>query len=208
LESAHAFQIPNSKFQIHSAGYSVLELVFAFGLVVTLSALTVPNLFAGIDEFRTAGAVHYMSARLQRARMEAVMRSRAAALRFEQRSDGRYAFASYADGNRNGVLTSDIARGIDQRIDPPEFLADRFAGVDFGALPGLPAVDPDGPPPANDPIRLGTGRSATFTALGTATPGSVYIRGRHVQYAVRIFGETGKTHLQRFNPRNRQWERL
>jgi type II secretory pathway pseudopilin PulG len=200
--------MPNSKFPILAAGYSVLELVFAVGLVVTLTSLTVPNLFAGIDEFRTAGAVHYVSARLQRARMEAVMRSRAVAIRFEQRSDSHYAFASYADGNRNGVLTVDIARGIDRRTEPPEFLSDKFPGVDFGALPGLPAVDPDGTPPGDDPIRLGTGRTATFTALGTSTPGSVYIRGRHVQYAIRIFGETGKTRVQRFNSRTRQWEPL
>jgi type II secretory pathway pseudopilin PulG len=202
------FQIPNSKFRILSAGYSVLELVFAVGLVVTLTSLTVPNLFGGVDEFRTAGAVRYVSARLQRARMEAVMRSRAVAIRLEQRSDGRYGFASYADGNGNGVQTSDIARGIDRSIEPVELLADRFTGVDFGVLPGLPAADPDGIPPGNDPIRLGAGSTATFTPLGTATPGTLYIRGRHAQYAIRIFGETAKTRVQRFNMRTLQWEPL
>ena len=50
---------------------------------------------------------------------------------------------------------------------------------------------------------------ATFTATGTATAGSLYIRGRRdVQYVVRIFGETGKTRILKFNPRTRQWNPL
>jgi type II secretory pathway pseudopilin PulG len=194
--------------RISAAGYSLLELVFAVGLLVTLTAMAAPDLVAGIDDYRTAGAAHYMAARLQRARMEAVMRSRAVAIRFEPAGGGRYGFAIYTDGNRNGILAVDIARGVDRKIGTAEFLADTFAGADFGTLPGLPPVEPGGPPPGNDPIRLGAGSIATFTPLGTATPGSMYIRGRHAQYAIRIFGETGKTRVQRFNTRTRQWRPL
>jgi type II secretory pathway pseudopilin PulG len=201
-------QLPNSDCRVRSSGYSLLELVVAVGLGVTLTAMATPNLLAGVDEYRTAGAAHYISARLQRARMEAVMRSRAVAVRFERAAGGRYAFAPYIDANRNGVLAVDIARGIDKRIGPAEFLTDRFAGVDFGTLPGLPAVEPGATPPGDDPIRLGPGSTATFTPLGTATAGSLYIRGRSAQYAIRIFGETGKTRVQRFNTSNRQWKPL
>ncbi len=199
--------MPNSRFHVHSIGYSLLELLFALGLVMTMGAMAAPQLLASVDEYRTAGAARYVCVRLQRARMEAVMRSRAVAVRFE-RVNGRYAFAVYVDGNRNGVLTSDIARGIDERSAAPEHLADRFAGVDFGTLPGLPPVEAGGWPPGDDPIRLGTGSIATFTAIGTATAGSVYVCGRHAQYVVRIFGATGKTRVQRFNMRTRQWTPL
>jgi type II secretory pathway pseudopilin PulG len=206
-ESAPAFHMPNSRLHAHSVGYSLLELMFALGLAMTMSAMAAPQLLAGVDEYRTAGAARYVSARLQSARMEAVMRSRAVAIRFE-RVNGRYAFAMYVDGNHNGVLTSDIARGVDERVVAAELLAERFAGVDFGTVPGLPAVEAGGQPPGDDPIRLGAGSMATFTAIGTATPGSVYVRGRHSQYVVRIFGATGKTRVQRFNTRTRQWKPL
>jgi hypothetical protein len=81
--------------------------------------------------------------------------------------------------------------------------------VEFGALPGLPPVDPGGTAPGSDPIRLGSGNIASFSSLGTSSSGTVYLRGRRdAQYAVRIFGETGKTRMLKFDPRTRQWRQL
>jgi hypothetical protein len=49
----------------------------------------------------------------------------------------------------------------------------------------------------------------SFTAQGTATPGSLYIRGSgRAQFVVRIFGETGKTRILRFDPRSGTWKPL
>jgi hypothetical protein len=46
----------------------------------------------------------------------------------------------------------------------------------------------------------------TFTPTGTATSGSLYIRGRRdAQYVVRVYGETGKTRVLKFVPRSGQW---
>src|SRR6185436_2024995 len=164
-------------------GYSLIEVVFVLGLGVTLSAVAVPQYLAGIDDFRASGAARYVSARFQRARMEAVMRSTPVALQFAQTPDG-YRYAVYLDGNGNGVLTSDIASGVDRQINAAEQLRDRFAGVDFGAVPGLPPIDPGGTAPGTDPIRLGAGSLASFTPLGSSSSGTVYIRGRrNAQYA-------------------------
>ena len=72
-------------------------------------------------------------------------------------------------------------------------LSDEFPGVDFGVLPGLHPVDPSGPAPGRDPIRFGSRHMVTFTAHGTSTPGSLYIRGRDsAQYVIRVFGEAEK----------------
>ena len=178
------------------------------GLGITMSAVAVPQYLAAIDDFRASGAARYVSARLQRARMEAVMRSASVAVHFAQTPDG-YRYAVYLDGNRNGVLTEDIQHGVDRRINATERLRDHFAGVDFGAVPGLPPIDPGGPAPGNDPIRLGVSSLATFTALGTSSSGSVYIRGRRdAQYAVRIFGDTGKTRMLKFVHRTGRWSPL
>ena len=193
---------------IPSRGFSLLEIVLVAGIAVTLSAVAVPQYVTAIDDVRAAGAARYISARFQRARMEAVMRSADVALQFTS-SAGGYAYAVYVDGNHNGVLTREIQRGIDRRLGPSEQLPDQFPGVDFGAIPGLPAIDAGSTAPGSDPIRLGAGSFATFSAAGTSSSGTVYIRSRRdAQYAVRIFGATGKTRMLKFDPGTRQWRPL
>ena len=192
----------------NSRGYSLIELTFVAGLTATLGATAVPPLLANLDDVRTAGAVRYMSARLQATRMEAVRRSADVALRFT-RTAGGYTYAVYQDANGNGVRTRDIQRGVDRQIQVPERLRDQFAGVDFGTLPDLPPIDPAGPPPGTDPIKLGSSDILTFSALGTSSSGSLYIRGRRTaQYAIRVLGATGKTRVLKFDWRTRQWKPL
>lgn len=194
---------------IESHGYSLLELMMVVALGATLSAAAVPEYLSALDDIRARGAAHHLSARLQRARMEAVRRSAMVGLQVTQTPGSRYSYALYLDGNRNGVLARDIQRGVDRLIAASERLPDQFAGVEFGAVPGLPPVDPGGTAPGTDPIRLGSGSIASFSAVGTATSGTVYIRGRRdAQYAVRIFGETGKTRILKFEPRTRRWRQL
>ena len=194
-----------------SSGYSLAELAFVMGLIVTLTGIAIPQTLATLDDLRAVGATRYISTRLQRARAEAVMRSANVAMQFVPVDDhgGGYAFAVYVDGNRNGIRRRDIASGIDRRLGAVERLGDSFSGVEFGTIPSLPPVDAAAGSPGDDPIRLGPSGLATFTALGTATPGSLYIRSRRgTQYAVRIFGTTGKTRMLRFNAGTRQWKPL
>jgi type II secretory pathway pseudopilin PulG len=190
------------------SGYSLLELMAAMALSVTFTAAAIPQVLTALDDVRSNGAVHHISARLQRARMEALVRSTTVGVQFTQTASG-YNYAVYVDGNRNGVLTRDIQHGVDRLVTAAERLPDQFTGVEFGAIPGLPAVDPGGTPPGADPIRLGAGNIASFSATGTSSSGTVYIRSRRdAQYAVRIFGETGRTRMLKFDPRTRQWKQL
>ena len=189
-------------------GSSVLEVAFVAATICTLGGFAVPQTLAALDDYRAAGAARYLSGRLQRARMEAILRSADVALQIVQTPAG-YTVGVYADGNRNGVKSRDIQRGVDRVLLAPERLADHFPGVDFGAIPKLPPVDPGGTPPGDDPIRIGSSNLASFAASGTATTGSLYIRGRgSVQYVVRIYGETGKTRVLKFDARTRQWRPL
>lgn len=182
--------------------------MFVLGLATTLSAMAVPAFLTGQDELRAAGAANYVATRFQRARLEAVTRSATVAVQFTQDRAG-YVFAVYVDGNGNGVLTRDIQRGIDRQIGAAERLPDQFRGVEFGTVAGLPALDPGGTSPGIDPIRLGSGSLASFSALGTSTSGTVYIKGSGgAQYAVRIFGDTGKTRRLKFDRGDRKWKPL
>jgi type II secretory pathway pseudopilin PulG len=189
-------------------GYSLLELMMGVALCVTLSGAAVPEFLIALDDTRASGAMYHISGRLQRARMEAVTRSAMVDMKFTQ-SAASYSYAVYLDGNRNGVLSRDIQIGIDRLIMSAERLPDQFPGIEFGAIPGLPPVDPGGTPPGTDPIRLGSANMASFSAVGTSSSGTVYIRSRrNAQYAVRIFGDTGKTRMLKFDARTRLWKQL
>src|SRR3954463_352583 len=102
-------------------GYSLVETIFVAGLAVTITAMAVPQLWTGLDDYRAAGAARYIATRLQRTRMEAIARSRAVGMRF-LRIDGGYAYAEFVDGNHNGVLTREIDSGIDRPLRPAERL--------------------------------------------------------------------------------------
>jgi hypothetical protein len=182
--------------------------VFVLGLVAILSGLTVPRMLHGLEELRVRGAARYIASRMQQTRMEAVSRSANAALVFTIDGD-QVAFAPYLDGNRNGVRSLDIQHGLDRPLRREERLRDQFPGVRFGTLPDLPAVDASTAAPGGDPIRLGASSMVSFTPDGTATPGSLYLRGQgSSQFVVRVFGETGKTRILRFDLRSRTWKPL
>jgi type II secretory pathway pseudopilin PulG len=188
-----------------SRGYSLLELVWVVALITTITVIAVPPLLAGLDESRARAAARYMRGRLYETRMQAVSLSRNVALRFVQTPTG-YSFTTYVDGNRSGVLTKDIQGGIDRPLGVAERLPDHFRGVDFAVKPGLPPLDSGSPAPDGDPIKLGASDILTFSALGTSSSGSLYIAGRKgSQFALRIFGATGKIRLLQFDPREGKW---
>lgn len=189
-------------------GYSLLDLALAVGLMATGTAAALPRLLGGLDEARVAGAARYVSARFYDTRMQAVARSTDVALRFTATTTG-YVYAVYADGNGNGVLSRDIQNNVDRQIQAPEQLSSQFSGVDFGTLPGLPAIDAGSPAPGDDPVRFGVSNMVSFSALGSSSPGTLYIRGRgNTQYAVRVVGTTAKVRIFRFDARSRRWNSL
>ena len=190
-----------------ATGYSLVELLFALGLVATLGAMAVPQGVSTLDDAKTAGAARYIAGRLQQVRMAAAARAASVGMKFTL-AGSQYVFGVYVDGNGNGVRSADISSGIDFELLAPERLTDRFSGVDFGALPGLPAADPGGTPPGTNPVRLGSSNIASFGPLGTATSGSLYIRGQHAQYVVRLYGDTAKTRILKFDTRTNQWRPL
>jgi type II secretory pathway pseudopilin PulG len=186
------------------AAFSLVELMLVLGVAATIVTVSIPRFAASVDEFRAAGAARYMVARLQQARTRAIARNRDVALRITHGTRG-YVVSTFEDDNRNGVLTQDIREGIDVPVGPAERLNDQFPGVDFGALPAIPGAEGSAPP-GTDPIRLGAADAVTFTPVGTATAGSLYIRGRGaIQYVVRVYGETGRTRILKYNTRTRAW---
>jgi hypothetical protein len=187
-----------------SAGASVLEVLFATAVSITASAMAIPVVDSTIDEMRTAMAARYVEGRIRGARMDAVRRSRAVGLRFQPDPETDYEFAAFGDGNGNGVRTSEIGDGTDVPLGPVERLRDRFPGVSFGLDGTVP--DADGRVgTGEDGLRIGTARILTMSSDGTATSGTLYIRGRRGQYAIRVLGATGRTRMLQYDPSSRTW---
>jgi hypothetical protein len=161
-----------------------------------LTAVAIPETLTTIDASRALAAARYVSSRAALARMQAVTRSATVAVRFD-RDDVGFRLASYADGNYNGVRTRDIEAGVDKVVDPSVRLFELFPGVDFAlVIDGI----------AGDPIQLGASALLSFTATGTSTSGSVYVRGRDgSQYVIRVLGATGRTRLLRYDGRRGEW---
>ena len=123
-------------------------------------------------------------------------RGAAIGLRFQSDSHG-FTFALYQDGNHNGILTTDIKQQVDRMIEPSTRLSDLFAGADIGIAPGVPE---------SDPVQIGSANILTFTPNGTATSGTIYVRGKDgTQWGVRVLGATGRTRVLKYVLATHEW---
>jgi len=187
-----------------SPGFTILELLFALAITGTLTAIAVPTGLRTLDDFRTRSAARYLAARLAEARIRSIKRGCAMGLRF-QPAAADYLITSVADGNGNGLRTTEILRGIDRTLTEAEGIGAHFPGVAFGILEGVP--DADGQP-ANgaDGVRVGTSRLLSMAPDGTSSSGTLYVHGReHAQYAVRVLGVTGRVRLLEYDEAQRRW---
>ena len=185
-------------------GYSLIEVLVATMLLVIVTAMAVPIVLYSAEYSRAAGAARYLAARIGVVRMEALKRSTYVALRFEN-ENGHYRFSTYIDGNGNGIRSSEVARQIDVPLARAEQLDDHFPGVTFGVSDDVWPVTPDDAL-IGDPIRIGRSDFLSFSPMGSATSGTLYVRGQgKQQFAVRIFGVTGRVSVLRFDFQNRRW---
>jgi len=174
-------------------------------ILITLVGIGLPVLTAAQDSLRAYAAARYVSSRLALTRMQAVERSTRVGIFFTAGEHG-VQYATYADGDADGVRSDDIRRGIDRRITGDERLEDLFPGVTFALPDDVPDVGATRGGAGRDPIRIGRSRILTFTPIGTATSGTLYLRGRGaVQLAVRVLGVTGRTRLLRYDARLHKW---
>lgn len=186
-------------------GHTLVELLAVMSVLLVLFAAIVPTLTRAADEARTRAAAFRMSARITLLRTKAVHRTANVALRFEQ-TGADWQFREYADGDWDGVLSADIKAGRDYPLTEPEMLRERFPGVSFGFVTGCPLVDGSGIPPGSGPVRFGTARMISFSPAGTATSGTLYLKGRGAYgYAVVVLGATGRTRILRCAPWIGRW---
>ena len=187
-------------------GYSLIELLVVLAFMTVIGAMAVPRLMDAADAGRIRGAAYYVSSRFNLARMMAAHRNVNVAFRFEPEDDG-IRVRTFMDTNGNGVRGVEILSGVDVGVLPVERLDRLFGGVRFGFVPGARLIDGTSVSPADDPIRFGAADMLTFSPSGSATSGTVYLRGRgdRWQFAVVVLGATGRTRIARFDITTGQW---
>lgn len=177
------------------SGRTLLELLVVAALVMVLAAVSVPPLRAYAAEASLMGAARQFKGTFRLAHSTAVRLNVYTAIRFEH-TGNKWSYSVYADGDYDGVQSADIRSGKDWRVAGPLPLDAGARGVRLGINPGVPAIPPESGwlNPNDDPIRFGADM-LSFSPLGTATPGTLYIAGETRQAAVRVVGGSARVRM-------------
>jgi prepilin-type N-terminal cleavage/methylation domain-containing protein len=191
-------------------GFQLVELVVVLAVLAIGAFVLVPPLMSLSARLRVDLAAHELAATLREARWLAQRHGTHVAVKFFPQR-GRVAFACYRDGDGDGVRNADINSGVDPQLTPPRLLAHWRGRLGFGFPPGRPPRDPADPARRlgrlTDPIRFNDSDLASFSALGTSTPGSLYVTdGRRELAVVRLLGLTGKVRVMRWDPDADAWK--
>lgn len=174
-------------------GYSLLEVIVVLGIILTMGAVALPNINGYRQEAALLGAAQNFKSEFMKARSIALKKNTQTAIRFERGESGQVMYATYIDGNSNGVISSDISKGLDVRISGPFRLDAGQLGVEVGVLPNAPA--PEGGPLGSEPVRFGNSRMVSFSTMGTGTPGTFYLRGKSSMAGVRVTGGSARVRI-------------
>jgi prepilin-type N-terminal cleavage/methylation domain-containing protein len=182
--------------QARERGFTLAEILVVVAILAVVVASAAPSLRAYSAEAKPLAAGQLFKGEFRKARSMAIATGVQTALRFEPGPEGMY-FSIYRDGNHNGVLRTDIGAGRDPRVAGPFKLTGPELGVRAAIIEDVPAIPPETGtlPPGSDPIRFGRAEMLSFSPLGTATPGTLYLAGNWRQTAVRVNGESGRVRL-------------
>ena len=159
--------------------------MFTIAVLSIVAGISVPATIASFERARTHSAARYLAARISRAHTEAVLRTANVGLRLSRDGDD-VVIGEFVDGNRNGIRSTEISSGVDAAMNPAVRVSNLFPRV----LIELP-----------DPVTL-----MSFTADGTASSGTIYLRGADgSRFGVRVLGASGRTRVLRFVPSTGLW---
>ncbi len=192
-----------------SKGFQLAEVTVALGVLAFLLTLGAPPLLRASGDLRLRLAGAELVSALRLARSWAVRHSANVAVKFRTDHDGTVTFTLYRDGDGDGVLNSDIDAGVDPQVEPPRRLSNLGRGFGFGFPPGPPPPDPGSPGHVlqmSDPIRFNQSDLASFSPLGTSTPGSLYFTdGLRRLAVVRVANHAGTMRILTYDPERRVW---
>lgn len=188
-------------------GTSLAELAAVLAILGIVFALSVPALSEILAEESLSAASREVAGILATARARAVFQGAEVGVKWVANA-GDLVLTVYQDGNGNGVTTADIKKGVDRLVAGPYWLGSRFPGVNFSFVPGMNGADPGGAPigDLSDPIRFGKSNICSFSPVGHASPGTVYLSNRKSrQAAVRVTPANAKIQIWTWHGKKLKW---
>ncbi len=191
-----------------SRGTSLSELLVGVALVAVSALIATPAVSSLARQLTLQAAARDVAHVFMFARSHAAQQRRDTGVRWVAVARD-IEFSVYEDRNGNGVLTADILSGVDRLIFGPVAMKARHTRVSFSFVPGFDGPDPSGAPLASGvPIRSGRSSICTFSPVGDASPGTVYLSdetGR--QTCVRVSPTTGRIQILDWMAAARTWQR-
>jgi type II secretory pathway pseudopilin PulG len=187
-------------------GAALIDVVAATAVVVIMAAIAVPVVGGSMEREKTMVGARFLAGQLQRARLAALRRAASVAVRIEI-VDDRTSLRLFVDGNGNGVLQKDIDKGLDPPLSPRHWIDEHARGVSLRINQEILDAGGSGTlGTGDDPLRIGSSALLTFSPLGSATSGTLYVAAqRGPQLAIRVFGATGRVRVLIFDAQTRQW---
>ena len=180
-------------------GYSLVELLVIMAIIAIMVLVCIPSAMAMRERAAMSAATGDIRGVFALARAQAIARGRNVAVKF-MIIDGKWQYAFYVDGNDNGVRNAEIVKGIDPLIKPYETV---LRGTSAGWI-GMPKITVPNPTasgvikPNASPIRFGTSTICSFSAIGSATSGSMFLTGGSDTAVVLIvYGPTARIRMMR-----------
>ena len=190
-------------------GTSLLEISAVVALLGILFALGLPAMTEILAQEGLTWAAREVSGILTAARARAVFQGTDVGVKWLSQG-GDLVLSVYQDGNGDGVTTADIKKGVDRLVAGPYFMRGKYPGITFSFVPGFDGLDPGGAPIGNlaDPIRFGASNICTFSPLGKASPGTVYLSNeKSRQAAVRVTPSNGKIQIYVWRGKTLKWDK-
>jgi len=191
------------------AGVTLVEALTWLSVSSWMAVMVTQGVSRLEESVAIRSAVHETTVAFYRARSSAIARNRNVGLKF-RKNGPRHEWTVYADGNGNGVLSTEIASGVDPSTGV--YLPWSRNDVLPGIMTGIRVPDPGSPghylDRIDDPIRFNNSDICSFSGVGESTPGSVYLWDGHDRMAVvRVYGRTGKVRTLYYRRGERGWTR-
>ena len=181
------------------SGYTITELLTVIAIIGLFSAIAMPSWLTLQRHAAVRAAAEELQSVFRGARMRAIASGRNVGVRFTKVGTD-WMYALYDDRNGNGIKTAEITSGVDKLIARPKRVLNtvRFANI---AVPSKTIVDPDGDKlkPTDSPVQFGTSSICSFSPLGAATSGSIYLTDSDGEiWCARVYGVSAKVRVLRY----------
>ena len=195
--------------RVQPRGYSLVEILTVVAIVGMFAVAATPAFYSLRQRMGVRIAAAETRSIMARTRSLAIARNRHVALKFMQ-SSNTWQYAIYEDGNGNGVRNAEIASGVDPLVEPYRAFLQGTSMTRVG-LPLRAIPDPAGSgsvSPSASAVRFGTSTLCSFTALGTATAGTIFLTdgGSEAAAALVVYGPTARLRAMVLD--GGKWKRL